>query len=103
MKKHLNKFAASTCVSLYNSLVAFKIVNIIIVAAEEQLLKDLDEFEKTLNHAENHLTTKASPEAPIKETLVTLGVCELDDKLIRLIPDSILTNNYVEFRLTLRK
>jgi len=78
-------------------------VIITISAAEEKLLKGLDEFEKTLNHAENYLTTKASSEAPIKETLVTLGLYEKDDKLIKLIPESISTNNYVEFRMTLRK
>jgi len=71
--------------------------------AEKDLLQELDDFEKTLNHAESHLTTKAPPEAAIKETLVTLGVCENDDKLIKLIPETISTNNYVEFRMILRK
>jgi len=81
----------------------FNTVIVTTVAAREDLLGELDDFEKILNQAEDHLTTKASPEAPIKETLVTLGVYEQDDKLIKLIPESILTNNYVDFRMTLRK
>ena len=71
--------------------------------AEKDLLKELNDFEKTLNQAENHLTTKAPPELPIKETLVNLGVCDKEDKFIKLIPEAILTNNYVNFRMTLRK
>ena len=74
-----------------------------IAVAEKDLLKELNDFEKTLNHAESHLTTKAPPDLPIKETLVNLGVCEKEDKFIKLIPEAILTNNYVDFRMTLRK
>ena len=100
-KEALEQIPSKYLCTLHNSLANCAIITI--AAAEELLLKELDDFEKTLTHAESHLTTKASPEAPIKETLVTLGVCEEDDKLIKLIPDSILTYNYVEFRMTLRK
>ena len=67
------------------------------------LLTELDEFEKTLNHAENHLTTVEEHKSSIKHCLVELGLCEATDKFVSLIPKSILVCHYVHFRMALRK
>ena len=69
----------------------------------ENLLTDLDEFEKSLNHAETHLTTKEECKKPIIQCLIDLGFCESTDKFVSLIPKSILVCHYVHFRMTLRK
>ena len=70
----------------------------------EHLLIELDEFEKSLNHAENHLVKKEELRSlSIMQCLVDLGLCESDDKLVTLVPKSVLVCHYVHFRLTLRK
>ena len=69
----------------------------------EQLLIELDEFEKSLKHAENHLITKEELKSSIIKCLVDLGFCESTDQLVSLIPKSILVCHYVHFRITLRK
>ena len=68
-----------------------------------QLLVELDDFEKSLNHAENHLTTEEEVKSSIIRCLVELALCESTDKLVNLIPKSILVCHYVHFRMTLRK
>ncbi|XP_065913406.1 uncharacterized protein [Dysidea avara] len=70
---------------------------------EKDLLTDFDEFEKIMNHAESHLTTQAELRKSVKESLLELGLCEPTEKLITLIPKSILAYHYVQFRMTLRK
>ena len=67
------------------------------------LLTELDEFEKTLNRAENHLTTVEEYNSSIKQCLVELGLYDASDKFISLIPKSILVCHYVHFRMALRK
>lgn len=70
----------------------------------EHLLIELDEFEKSLNHAENHLVTKEELQSwSIMQCLVDFGFCESNDKLVTLVPKSILVCHYVHFRMTLRK
>ena len=79
-------------------------LNSVFVAAEKDLIKEFDEFEKILNHAENHLTTQAEPRKSITESLEELGLCDpAKEKLVKLIPKTILTYHYVQFRMTLRK
>ena len=67
------------------------------------LLNQLDEFEKLLNQAENHLTRKGDLKSSIIQVLNDLGLCEYGEKLISLIPKTILVCHYVHFRMTLRK
>jgi len=74
-----------------------------IATGMDHLLNELDEFEKSLNHAENHLTTKVELTSSIIQSLVELGLCESTDKLVSNIPKSILVQHYVHFRMTLRK
>ena len=69
----------------------------------EQLLIELDEFEKSLNHAENHLITKEELKSSIIKCLVDLCFYESTDELVSLIPKSVLVCHYVHFRITLRK
>lgn len=69
----------------------------------EHLLNELDEFEKLLNHAENHLTTKTELKSSIIQCLVDLDFCESTDEFVNLIPKSVLVCHYVDFRMTLRK
>ena len=73
------------------------------IVGEKDLLTDFDEFEKIMNHAESHLTTQAELRKSVKESLLELGLCEPTEKLITLIPKSILAYHYVQFRMTLRK
>ena len=67
------------------------------------LLTELDDFEKSLNHAESHLTSQEEVKSSIVQCLVDLGLCESTDKLVSLIPKSVLLCHYVHFRMTLRK
>lgn len=69
----------------------------------DSLLAELDEFEKTLNHAENHLTTVVDHKLSIINCLAELGLCDANDKFVSLIPKSILVCHYVHFRMALRK
>lgn len=69
----------------------------------DRLLAELDEFEKSLNHAENHLTTAEEHKSSIVQCLVDLGLCDLTDKFVSVIPKSVLVCHYVHFRMTLRK
>ena len=69
----------------------------------DRLLTELDEFEKTLNHTENHLTTVVEHKSSIIQCLVELGLCDAADKFVSLIPKSILVCHYVHFRMALRK
>ena len=74
------------------------------VAIEMYCLRNqLDEFEKLLNQAENHLTRKEDLESSIIQVLNNLGLCEYSEKFISLIPKTILVCHYVHFRMTLRK
>ena len=63
------------------------------------LLSDLDEFEKSLNHAENCLTTVECT-SPI---VVNLVLCKSIENFVGLIPESVLVHHYVYFRMTLRR
>lgn len=63
------------------------------------LLSDLNEFEKSLNHAENDLTTVESTSS-IVDNLVSFKSIE---KFVGLIPESVLVHHYVYFRMTLRR
>jgi len=67
---------------------------------KEGLLEKLDELEKTLNHAEANIITKYDLTKPIAKSLNTSDKIE---GLICLIPKSVLTHHYVEFRMTLRR
>jgi len=70
----------------------------------DYLLKDLDEFEKVLNQAENYLTTKEDlKSSSIIQILCGLDLCESTEKFVDLIPKTILVCHYVHFRMTLRK
>ena len=69
----------------------------------DRLLTELDEFEKSLNHAENHLITAVEHKSSIVQCLVDLGLCDLTDKFVSVIPKSVLVCHYVHFRMTLRK
>ena len=69
----------------------------------DQLLNELDEFEISLNHAENHLITKEELKSSIVQCLVNLGLCETTNRFVSLIPKSIVVCHYVHFRMTLRK
>ena len=69
----------------------------------DRLLAELDEFEKSLNHAENHLITAVELKSSIVQCLVDLGLCDLTDKFVSVIPKSVLVCHYVHFRMTLRK
>ena len=100
-RKHFRKFQINTYVCL--CILLFSISTFAFVAAEKDLLTDFDGLEKTLNHVENHLSTQAELRKSIKESLLELGLCEPTEKLITLIPKSILTYHYVQFRMTLRK
>ena len=72
------------------------------VATEmEDLLSDLDEFEKSLSHAEDHLIKKENLESSI--TQHDFGLRESAKKFIALIPKTILVCHYVYFRMTVRK
>ena len=68
----------------------------------DHLLAELDEFEQSLNHAENHLITKEDLETSIMKCLDDLGLFESNDMFVSLIPKSILVCHYVHFRMTLR-
>ena len=68
----------------------------------DNLLEELDEFEQSLNLAENHLATKEKPDLPIVQCLVDLQLCESTNNFVKLIPGSILVSHYVHFRMTLR-
>ena len=63
------------------------------------LLSDLDEFEKSLNHAENHLTTVECTSSIV----VNLVLCKSIENFVSLIPKSVLVHHYVYFRMTLRR
>ena len=67
------------------------------------LLSELNEFEKLLNHAESHLTRKENLESSIIQLLRNLGLFDSTEKLISLIPKTILVCHYVHFRMSLRK
>ena len=67
------------------------------------LLSELNDFEKLLNHAENHLTKEENLELSITELLRDLGLFESTEKFVSLIPQTILVCHYVHFRMTLRK
>lgn len=69
----------------------------------DNLLTDLNEFEKCLNHAESHLTMKVDSTSSIVDTLVSLGLCKSIKKFVSLIPKSVLAHHYVYFRMTLRR
>ena len=69
----------------------------------DDLLSDLNEFEKSLYRAENHLTTVESRTSSIIDTLVNLGFCKSTEKFVSLIPKSVLVHHYVYFRMTLRR
>ena len=69
----------------------------------DDLLRDLNEFEKSLNQAESHLTTKEDSTSSIIETLVKLDRCKSTEKFVNLMPKSILVHHYVYFRMTLRR
>ena len=69
----------------------------------DHLLTELDEFEKSLNHAENHLISKEEHKSSVIQCLVDLGLCDSTDKFVSLIPKSVLVCHYVHFRMTLRK
>lgn len=75
-----------------------------IAAGMDCLLTELDEFEKSLNHAENHLITVEQLKSSIIQCLVDLHLCDdSTDKFVSLVPNSILVCHYVHFRMTLRK
>lgn len=74
-----------------------------VAAGLDNLLKELDEFEKSLNHAEQHLTTQADSRKSIIEVLVICGLCDPEEKFINLLPKTILVCHYVQFRMALRK
>jgi len=74
-----------------------------IAAGLDNLLKELDEFEKSLNHAEQHLTTQADLRKSIVEVLVDIVMCDPDEKFINLLPKTILVCHYIQFRMALRK
>ena len=69
----------------------------------DRLLAELDEFEKSLNHAENHLISEEELKSSVIQCLVDLGLCDSTDKFVGLIPKSVLVCHYVHFRMTLRK
>jgi len=69
----------------------------------DQLLRELDEFEKSLNHAELHLTTQAEHTKSIVETLIELVMCDPEDRFVSLLPKTILVCHYIQFRMALRK
>ena len=69
----------------------------------DNLLTELDEFEKLLNPAENHLISVKDLKLSIIKYLVDLSLCDATDKLVSLIPKTILVCHYVHFRMTLRK
>ena len=69
----------------------------------DHLLTELDEFEKLMNHAENHLIAVKDLKSSIMQYLVDLSLCDTSDKLVSLIPKTILVCHYVHFRMTLRK
>ena len=72
-----------------------------IATGMSDLLAELDDFEKSLNHAEHHLI-KEDHKASIIEYLVNLSLCD-SNKFVSLIPESVLVCHYVHFRMTLRK
>ena len=94
----------STCYS-FNKFVAYpyKYLSLSIATEMNCLLNQLDEFEKLLNQAENHLTRKGDLKSSIIQVLNDLSLCEYGEKLISLIPKTILVCHYVHFRMTLRK
>ena len=74
------------------------------VATEmEDLLSGLDEFEKSLSHAEDCLIKKENLESSITQHLSDFNLCESAKKFITIIPKTILVCHYVYFRMTVRK
>ena len=69
----------------------------------DNLLIDLNDFEKSLNQAESDLTTKVDSKSSIVDILFDKGLCISTDKFVSLIPKSILPQHYVYFRMTLRR
>ena len=74
-----------------------------VAAGLDQLLRELDEFEKSLNHAELHLTTQAEQRKSMVEILIDLVMCDPEDKFVGLLPKTILVCHYIQFRMALRK
>ena len=54
----------------------------------DNLLIDLNEFEKSLNHAENHLIAKVNSVSSIVNILVDLDLCICTDNIASLVPKS---------------
>ena len=69
----------------------------------DNLLIDLNEFEKSLNHAESHLIAKVDSTSSIVDILVNLDLCTFPEGFLCLVPKSILACHYVYFRMTLRR
>ena len=74
-----------------------------IAVGMDRLLVDLDEFEKSLSHAEQHLITQADHRKSIIVVLVDCKLCDLEEKFVSLIPTTILVCHYIHFRMALRK
>ena len=69
----------------------------------DNLLIDLNEFEKSLNHAESLLIAKVNSVSSIVDILVDLDLCICTDNIASLVPKSVLACHYVYFRMTLRR
>lgn len=69
----------------------------------DDLLIDLNEFEKSLNQAESHLIAEVDSTSSIVDILVNLDLYISTEKFVSLLPKSVLAHHYVYFRMTLRR
>ena len=83
----------------YKCISSYKIV----ADRMDNLLIDVNEFEKSLNHAESQLIAKVDSTSSIVDILVNLNLCISTDKFVSLVPKSVLAHHYVYFRMTLRR
>ena len=83
----------------YKCISSYKIV----ADRMDNLLIDVNEFEKSLNQAESQLIAKVDSTSSIVDILVNLDLCISTDKFVSLVPKSVLAHHYVYFRMTLRR
>lgn len=82
------------------------------VKQPDRLLKHLEDFEKLLNHSEDHIVTSIATKSLFvaKPLMICLEkdweLCDPQDdnyKLTSLIPKTIMIHHYVHFRMALRR
>ena len=83
----------------YKCISSYKIV----ADRMDNLLIGVNEFEKSLNHAESQMIAKVDSTSSIVDILVNLDLCISTDKFVSLVPKSVLAHHYVYFRMTLRR